>query len=540
MNFGPLLVAESLGHTLAHSFQQGGVRLGKGHVLNADDIARLQDLGVTHLTVAQFAPDDVEENTAAAELARLLLAPHIRVTEPLNGRVNLIAKTDGLLRVNAPDIAAFNTVDEAITIATLPDYARLHEGTMLATIKIIPYATARQKVTAAAQLLKAQTLVLHPFTAKTAALILTETPGFKPSLLTKGEAAVRARAVALGLNLTSVEIVAHRQSDIAGAIGRGQGADMILILGASATSDRNDVAPAGLVAAGGHLTRFGMPVDPGNLLFLGELNGKPVVGMPGCCRSPALNGVDWVLERLMADLPVSHADIAAMGVGGLLKEVPARTQPRRIRTSPKPPAPHILLLAAGQSSRMRGDNKLLREIDGVPLVLRSAQRLAGSKAAGVSIVVNSDNTAIKQALTDHPAPIIEAKDAASGLAASLRAGINGLPPEASAVIIALADMPDVTAADIDALIDGFDPKHGALIVAPTAPNGKRGNPVLFDRRYFEPLASLTGDTGAKALIEAESDALRLIPRGSGVLVDLDTPEAWADWQASRHTTSHIA
>lgn len=535
MKFGPLLVEDTLGHTLAHSFHQDGVRLGKGHVLTPQDIARLVGLGVSHLTVAQFAADDIEENTAAAQLARLLPTDNIRITEPFNGRVNLIAKTDGLLRVKAGDIAAFNTVDEAITIATLPDYARLHDGTMLATIKIIPYATARQKVMAAAQTLTAQTLVLHPFTPKTAALILTETPGFKASLLTKGADAVRARAVSLGLRLTSVETVAHRQSDVAAAIARSKDADMTLILGASATSDRNDVAPAGLVAAGGRLTRFGMPVDPGNLLFLGDLNGKPVVGMPGCCRSPALNGVDWVLERLMADLPVSLKDIAAMGVGGLLKEVPARTQPRRIRTSAKKPAPHILLLAAGQSSRMRGENKLLREIDGVPLVLRTAQRLAGSKAAGLSIVVNGKNTAIKQALKGHPAPMIEAKDAASGLAASLRAGINGLPPEANAVIIALADMPDVTAADIDALIDGFDPTQGALIVAPTAPNGKRGNPVLFDRRYFEPLASLTGDTGAKALIEAENDVLRLIPRGNGVLVDLDTPEAWADWIAGRDT-----
>nr|WP_323778884.1 molybdopterin-binding/glycosyltransferase family 2 protein [Amylibacter sp.] len=533
MKFGPLLVADCLGHTLAHSFQQDGFRLGKGHVLTVADIERLTGLGVTYLTVAQFAPDDVEENTAAAELAHLLSADHIRITEPLNGRVNLIARTDGILRVNASEIAAFNTVDEAITIATLPDYARLHNGTMLATIKIIPYATPHHKVTAAAQSLTEQSLVLHPFTPKTAALILTQTPGFKASLLSKGETAVRARAVSLGLKLTSVETVAHQTEAVAAAIKRAAHVDMTLILGASATSDRNDVAPAGLIAAGGEVTRFGMPVDPGNLLFLGDLGGKPVVGLPGCCRSPALNGVDWVLERLMADLPVSHADIAAMGVGGLLKEVPARTQPRRIRTSAKPPVPHILLLAAGQSSRMRGDNKLLREIDGVPLVLRTAQRLAGSKAAGLSIVINSQNAAIKQVLQNHPAPVIEAKDAASGLAASLRAGINSLPPETNAVIVALADMPDVTAADIDALIDGFDPSHGALIVAPVAPNGKRGNPVLFDRRYFEPLASLSGDTGAKALIESESDGLRLIPRGSGVLVDLDTPEAWAEWLAGQ-------
>jgi molybdenum cofactor cytidylyltransferase len=83
--------------------------------------------------------------------------------------------------------------------------------------------------------------------------------------------------------------------------------------------------------AGGTIARFGIPVDPGNLLFLGQLGGKPVVGLPGCARSPALNGADWVLERLAAGIDVTDADIAAMGVGGLLKEMPDRPHPRRPR-----------------------------------------------------------------------------------------------------------------------------------------------------------------------------------------------------------------
>lgn len=536
MKFGPLPLRDTLGHTLAHSFHQDGVRLAKGHVLGAEDIARLEALSVTELTVAQFGPDDIEENAAAAELAAGLATPLIRVTEPLNGRVNLIAAGAGVLRVDAGSITAFNTVDPSITIATLPDYARVNDGTMVATIKIIPYAVPHGKVAAAAAQLTSQSLTLHPFRPKTARLILTRTSGFKPSLLEKGEAAVRARAIVLGLSLEGVETVDHTQSDIAGAIQRASVADMVLILGASATSDRNDVAPAGLVDAGGWLTRFGMPVDPGNLLFLGELAGKPVVGLPGCCRSPALNGVDWVLERLMAGLPVSHDDIALMGVGGLLKEVPARPQPRRIRKSGKAASPHILLLAAGQSSRMRGAHKLLREIDGVPLVRRTAERLLKSRASGLSIVVNPESSAVQNVLEGCKAQLVPARDASSGLAASLRAGINALPQEAGAVIIALADMPEITADDIDALINAYDPARGAAIVAPVAPNGKRGNPVLFDKRYFEPLASLEGDSGAKSLIDAESDNLRLVPRGAGVLVDLDTPEAWDDWLKGRPST----
>ena len=80
--------------------------------------------------------------------------------------------------------------------------------------------------------------------------------------------------------------------------------------------------------AGGHVARFGMPVDPGNLLFHGALATRPVIGLPGCARSPSLNGADWVLERYACGLQVTDADIAAMGVGGLLKEIAQRGHPR--------------------------------------------------------------------------------------------------------------------------------------------------------------------------------------------------------------------
>ncbi len=103
---------------------------------------------------------------------------------------------------------------------------------------------------------------------------------------------------------------------------------MLLILTGSATSDLMDDAPEAVRRAGGTVARFGMPVDPGNLLFHGDLAGRPVIGLPGCARSPALNGADWVLERLACGVQITDADMAAMGVGGLLKEIAVRPQPR--------------------------------------------------------------------------------------------------------------------------------------------------------------------------------------------------------------------
>jgi molybdenum cofactor cytidylyltransferase len=150
----------------------------------------------------------------------------------------------------------------------------------------------------------------------------------------KGRAAIEARLSALNMTLEQVVTVPHRAHDLAAAIAASR-SDLVLILTGSATSDSADVGPAALRLAGGHVERFGMPVDPGNLLFLGDLGSRPVIGMPGCARSPALNGADWVLSRIACGLTLNAQDIAAMGIGGLLKEIPSRPMPRAGRGSDK-------------------------------------------------------------------------------------------------------------------------------------------------------------------------------------------------------------
>ena len=326
MKFGPLDVGAAEGAILAHSLMLDDGALRKGRRLEPDDIQRLQTAGIASVIAARLGPEDLGEDAAAMRIGSCLDAPGFHLGGVFTGRVNLIADKPGVVRVDAAAISALNAVDEGLTIATLPDVTRVEPDQLVATVKVIPYALPGKVVEAAIKALGDASIRLHPFRGGTARLILTRTPGFKDSLLVKGEEVIRARVEALGYDLTDVAIVAHEEAAIAAAL---QPADLTLILGASATSDREDVAPAAVVKAGGKIDRFGMPVDPGNLLFLGQIGGNPVVGLPGCARSPALNGVDWVLERLSADLPVTGTDIAAMGVGGLLKEMTGRPQPRR-------------------------------------------------------------------------------------------------------------------------------------------------------------------------------------------------------------------
>ncbi len=330
MDFGPRPLSEALGAILAHSHQLSGRKLKKGHTLTADDIAALTAIGVQTLTIARPAPSDVPEDAAATQLGAALVpdegTAHLKRSPATTGRVNLHATAPGIVHLDATAIHALNRIDPAITLATLAPFTRVAVGTLTGTVKIIAYAVDATRLAQACDTARAAIRIL-PVTRRSASLLLTELPGQDGKLNAKAREVTARRLRALGMELAEVVITPHDTAAIAAALPRLTG-EMILILTASATSDLYDTGPEALRAAGGHVERFGMPVDPGNLLFTGSLGPRPVIGLPGCARSPALNGADWVLERLACGLTVTADDIAEMGVGGLLKEIPIRPHPR--------------------------------------------------------------------------------------------------------------------------------------------------------------------------------------------------------------------
>lgn len=534
MRFGPVPLAEAEGAILAHSLAAGPTRLKKGRILAAPDLAALAAAGIATVTVARLEPGDLGEDEAAATLARAVApdpaALGLTTSVPFKGRVNLFAAAPGIVRIDTAAVAAFNAVDPAITLATLPDHARAGTRVMVATIKIIPYGVPRDRVAAAAP--AAPPIRLHRFRAGRASIILTRTPGMKPRLLDKGSGALLARLAALGQAADPPVVVDHDTAAVARAIAGSRG-DPVLILTASATSDAADTGPAALDAAGGRLLRFGMPVDPGNLLFLGEIGGRAVVGLPGSVRSPALSGADWVLERLAAGLAVTSGDIAAMGVGGLLKEIPTRPQPRTVaRPAPSRPRVAAILLAAGAGRRMAGRDKLLEPVGGRPALAAAAAAARASRADRVVAVLPPGSAARADALAGLGVEIVVAQAAAEGMAASLRAGLAAVADDADAVLVMLADMPEIGPEHIDRLIAAFDPAEGREICRAVDAQGQPGHPVLFGRRFFESLAALEGDRGARDILREAGDYLVDVPTpGRGATLDLDTPEAWAAWHA---------
>ena len=535
MKFGPVPVAQAVGATLAHSLNAGGVRLRKGRILCAADVAAITKAGVSEVTVAVLEADDIAEDQAAEALAKLLVpdpeAVSLRISAPFTGRVNIYAETGGVMQIDAAAIERFNAVSPSITVATVPEMARVSARSLIATVKVIPYAVPKKFI---ARVAVSDALRLAPFTLQMASLILTQTPGLPDKLLAKGREAVARRMQAFNCTVDDVVTVPHETTALAEAISKATG-EVILILTGSATSDIQDVGPAALEQSGGKVTRFGMPVDPGNLLFLGEHDGRPVVGLPGCARSPALNGADWVLERIACGLDVTDKDIAKMGVGGLLKEIPTRPQPRGGTADvPIQPKVEVLLLAAGGSRRMRGRDKLLEIVDGEPLLRRTAGAALQSRVESVHVVMQPENADRDVALEGLDVHRIVSPEWQEGMAASIRAGMAGLSQDCDAVIIALADMPEVTAAHLNRLAAAYDVAEGREICRAVAADGTPGLPVLFGRRFFETLASLQGDRGARDVVKDASEFLVDVPtEGQGAVIDLDTPEAWDRWRADR-------
>ncbi|HYS47595.1 MAG TPA: molybdopterin-binding/glycosyltransferase family 2 protein [Xanthobacteraceae bacterium] len=529
MKFGAVPRDEAEGAIAVHSIRQGGFVLKKGTLIGKAEIAGLAAAGIGEVTVARLEPGDVPEDVAAGEIAATLAGEGVHVDRAFTGRANLFAENAGVLVVDRAAIDALNRIDPSITLATLAAFAPVVAGKMIATVKIIPFAVSK---TAHAQALavaaKMKPLVrIAPYRVKKLGIVSTVLPGLADKVIEKTLRITADRIAPAGATIVAERRAPHETRALAAAIEEvlDAGAELVIVFGASAIADTRDVIPAAVEAVGGRIGHFGMPVDPGNLLLIGEARGKPVLGAPGCARSPKENGFDWVLMRLLAGLEVSREDIIGMGVGGLLMEIVTRPQPREGKLAADGRKVAAIVLAAGRSTRMGGPNKLMEEIGGRALVRIAAEQALASRARPVIVVTGHERARVEAALAGLPVRLVHNPDYAAGLSTSLKAGLAAVPSQADGAIVCLGDMPQVDAALIDRLLGAFDPARDALVVVPTI-EGKRGNPVVWSRRFFPDLMAIEGDVGARHLIAANAEVVAEVPvDDAGALIDVDTPDA---------------
>ena len=532
MKFGPVPLDDAVGAILAHGQRVDGQTFKKGRILSRDDVTALRHAGYESVIAAQPETGDVHEDAAAQRLAKSMTGTGLSVDAPFTGRCNIVAEANGLFIADPEALNRINAIDEGITVATLAPYSDVMSGQMVATVKIIPFTVPGDLLDQAVAEGRSvpSLLSVRPYVLNQAGLVQTVLDGTKESTLDKTTEVLRQRLARYDCELNAERRVSHDASAVAEMLSelRERGADLLMIAGASAIVDRRDVVPAAIEEAGGFVDHFGMPVDPGNLLLLGRLGEIPVVGLPGCARSPKFNGLDMVLSRLAAGLAVSPADIMSLGAGGLLKEMTGRPQPRTgtaDMVAARAPNVAAIVLAAGESRRMGARNKLIAKIGGKPMAALVVDAVLASRVSTIIVVTGHESANVREALGDRQVVFVENPDYAAGLSTSLKAGLDALPEDVDAALICLGDMPRLSEADIDRLIAAFDPVEGRAICVPTH-RGKRGNPVLWGRRFFPEMMQLSGDVGARHLIGEHADLVVEVPMDSdSILLDIDSPEA---------------
>ena len=304
-----------------------------------------------------------------------------------------------------------------------------------------------------------------------------------------------------------------------------------MILGSSAIVDIKDKIPEAINYSKGKIIRFGMPVDPGNLLLLGKINQTHVIGLPGCARSPSLNGFDWILEKVISGTNITKLNISNMGVGGLLKTLNKRA---KIEKKIKNYNITNIILAAGKSKRMHEINKLLIKINNKTMIEKIVDSSLKSLANNTIVVLGYESEILQRLLINKNITTVVNKEYLKGQSSSLQIGISALPEECDAAVVILGDMPDINSTLINQLIENYNPSDNKSIIIPTYKN-KKGNPVLIDREFFPDILSIKGDKGAKDIIKVNKKYINEIPqKQSAIINDIDTKEDLAKYIKGSH------
>lgn len=346
MKFGSIPVDEAEGKLLGHNIagSDGRRAFRKGKPLTAEDIGRLRELGRETIYVAEFEAGDVDEDTAARRIATAAAGANLYLSKALTGRANIHTDTLGIFRVDEERLLQVNLC-EAVTLATLPNHSVVSPRKMVGTLKIIAYGIPDTVVREAEVLSKqlsvnseqAQPLLrVDVLPERQVGLILSGSLSAKEKIVSSFERALRPRLEMWGSQLSEVGFVPledeggeQELAELIDCYVKQKGLEMVILAGETAIMDRYDIAPRAVERAGGRITCFGAPVDPGNLLMLGRYGDVPIVGAPGCSRSPKLNIVDLVLPRLLVGDYLTKMDIVRLGHGGMIEDVAERPLPRK-------------------------------------------------------------------------------------------------------------------------------------------------------------------------------------------------------------------
>jgi len=520
MKFGPVPVQKLKGSIVGHSHHLEEQVIRKGTVLDDSHIEIFERAGFTEVVVAVLEEDDIVENIAAQKIARLLCGSGVEISKPIAGRCNIRSSVKGVLDFDSQKLEDLNVLDWRVTVASKHRYSTVQANQVIATIKIIPYAIPQELMDQIMGMVS-ELFAIMSFQKHRAAMVVSYFNQISDNQRQRSIDAQSTRLQDLGSSLDRVVDCEHRLDTVADSLSKTleEGWDLVLFSGACAVADEEDVFPAAIRKIGGVVRHIGMPVEPGNMLVWGEVQGIPVIGIPGCARSSKKSGLDWVLERILSDISFEPRDIMRMGVGGLLSS-PNRSSESQIQKLQRVGA---VVLMAGLSTRMPETNKLLVEIDGVSMASRCIQNISEAGYSPIIVVTGYEDKKIKDALREKDVFFMYNESFREGMGSSIQKAFEGICGWDGA-LIAMGDMPFVSVSVLQELRETFE-GNSESIIAPVR-RGKRGQPVIFSSRFFAELQSkCSGDVGARVIIKENQQFLHVVEvEHEGIFWDIDTGE----------------
>ena len=318
-------VQEAVGHVLCHDLtrivrgQFKGPQFRKGHVVTEEDIPMLLSMGKEHLYVWEMEPGMLHENDGAEALCALCFGENMARSEVKEGKIELTATCDGLFRVDTARLTAVNMIEE-LMIATRHSNTPVKAGDKLCGTRVIPLVIREEKLQAAREAAGDKPLLeVLPYRRKTVGVVTTGSEVFHGRIQDTFTPVIVDKLRAYGMEMTVHELSDDGMDNIVAAIEkvRKAGVDLVLCTGGMSV-DPDDNTPGAIKTSGAKIVTYGAPVLPGAMFLLGYYDdGTPVMGLPGCVMYAGATIFDLILPRVAADVPVTRAEIAAMGNGGL-------------------------------------------------------------------------------------------------------------------------------------------------------------------------------------------------------------------------------
>ena len=317
-------VEESVGCVLFHDVTQiipgefKGRVFKKGHIIKEEDIETLLSIGKEHIYVWEPKEGELHENDAAIRIANLTVGKGISLSEEIKeGKIDLFAAVDGILRVDKEKLKTLNSIGE-IMFATIHNNTPVKKGEKLAGTRVIPLVIDEAKILEAEKLIKDKIIWVDEIKPKKALLITTGNEVYKGRIKDAFLPVIQSKLGYYGSEVVRQVILPDEKDRIIEEIKKGidENIDLIICTGGMSV-DPDDVTPTAIKECGGELVTYGAPILPGAMFLLAYYNNTTILGVPSCAMYSKRTVLDLVLPRVLADEKLTFNDIAVYGHGGL-------------------------------------------------------------------------------------------------------------------------------------------------------------------------------------------------------------------------------